>query len=100
MRMEKGTKLFVRIDYAVEGKIMADLDIQEHLTYVKSIAGERYFIGGGFSNINGGMCLFDAQNIEDAQRVAQNDPIIKKGFYRYEIYEWELMVLSEDTINQ
>ena len=70
--------------------------MQDHLAYVKNIANERYFIGGGFLNKNGGMCLFEAENFEEAQKVIQNDPIIEKGLYRFELFEWNVAVLSEE----
>jgi len=41
------------------------------------------------------MCLFEAKNLEEAQDVTRNDPLIERGLYRSEIFEWELAVLSE-----
>ena len=96
--MKKGDKLYVRIDYRVEKKDFTQQDIQDHLTYVEHTAKERYFIGGGFSNIDGGMILFEAEKFEEAQKIAQSDPIIEKGFYRYDLFAWDLTVLSEDLI--
>jgi len=86
------------MDYRVGEEDMTHLDIQDHLAYVEKVAGERFFLGGGFSNIDGGMCLFEAKDFEDAQSFARNDPIIGKGFYRCDIYEWDLAVLSEDMV--
>ena len=99
MLIKKGSKLYVRIDYKVEGKDMTEKDFEEHLDYVRNIAGERYFIGGGFSNIDGGMCIFEAENFEEAQKCAQNDPIMERRIYRYELYEWDLVVLSDNSEN-
>ena len=96
MRLKKGNKLYVRIDYKVENKDMTHQDFQDHLTYVKNVASEQYFVGGGFSNIGGGMILLEAVNLEEAQKVFHNDPIIERGLYRCEIFEWELVVSSED----
>ena len=48
MHMKKGSKLYVRIDYRVEEKNFTDQDFQDHLAYAENVAGERYFIGGGF----------------------------------------------------
>ena len=95
MELKKGAELFVRVDYKVGEKDMTQQDLDDHLAYVRNAAGERYFLGGGFSNTDGGMCLFEAANLEEARKFAQNDPIIEKGFYRYEIFEWKLMILSE-----
>ena len=97
MHMKKGCKLYVRMDYKVGEKDMPRQDFEDHLTYVKNVAKERYFIGGGFSNADGGMILFEAENFEDAQTMAQSDPIMERGLYRYELFVWNLVVLSEDA---
>ena len=95
--MNIGDKLYVRMDYRVEGKETTTQDFQDHLTYLKGVAEERYFMGGGFSNANGGMIIFSADNLAEAQRIAQKDPIIERGLYRVEIYEWDLLILSNNT---
>lgn len=92
--------LYVRIDYKIGEKDLTNQEFQDHLTYVENVAKERYLIGGGFSNTNGGMILFEAGNFEEAQKIAQNDPIIKKGFYRCDIFEWDLVILSKDISTQ
>jgi len=96
MQLKRGSKLYVRIDYKIWGKDMSHQDFQDHLNYLKNIARERYFIGGGFSNTDGGMCLFEAENFEDAQNINKNDPIIERGLYRYELLEWNLVILSDE----
>ena len=93
MRFEKGSKLFVRVDKVGEGE-MTQKDFQDHLEYLNNIAKERYFLGGGFSNINGGMILCEALNIDEAKKIFYQDPIIEKKFYQCEVYEWDLVVLS------
>ena len=100
MHIKKGQRLYVRIDYRIDGKEFTRQDMQDHLTYVKNVAGERYFIGGGFSNKDGGMCLFEAESFEDAQKVPQSDPIIERGIYRYELYEWDLVVLLDNITGE
>lgn len=93
--MKIGDKLYVRMDYKVEGTETTEQDFQDHLAYLKGVAEERYFMGGGFSNAKGGMILFKADNLEEAQRIAQKDPIIERGLFRVEIFEWDLRILSE-----
>lgn len=100
MSMKKGSKLYVRIDYWTGANKLTDQDFQDHIAYVENVARERYFKGGGFSNADGGMILLEAENIEEAQKIFQNDPIIERGIYRYELFEWDLVVLSEEIINK
>lgn len=94
--MKKGSKLYIRIDYRIEETDMTDQDYRVHLDYAEALARERFFIGGGFSNVDGGMLLFKAESMEEAQQIAQNDPIIQRGIYRCDVFEWDLFVLSEN----
>ncbi len=66
--MKKGDKLFVRIDYLVEGKALSSDDFDKHIKYLSNISKERYFLGGGFSNRNGGMIIFKAENMDEAKK--------------------------------
>jgi uncharacterized protein YciI len=99
MSMKKGSQLYVRIDYRVGEKFFSDQDFQDHLAYVENIAKERYLIGGGFSNTDGGMILFEAKNFEEAQKIALHDPLVVRGLYRYELFTWDLVVLSKDMVD-
>lgn len=93
--MKKGDKLFVRIDYKNNGLETTAKDFQDHLAYLKGVAAERYFVGGGFANAGGGMIIFEAKDLEEARMIAQNDPIIARDLYRIELYEWDLLILSD-----
>lgn len=95
--MQKGDKLFVRIDYKNDAAKVSSKDFQDHLDYLKGVAAERYFIGGGFNNASGGMLLFKAKSLEEAKMIAEKDPIIKRRFFRAEVYEWELLILSNNA---
>ncbi|QZY56467.1 YciI family protein [Crassaminicella profunda] len=94
--MKKGDKLFVRIDSKVEGTQTNSNDFNDHIKYLSKVASERYFIGGGFSNTVGGMIVFEAKDLVEAKEVADNDPLIKRSLYRYELFEWDLVILSEE----
>lgn len=75
---------------------MTDSIYQEHLTYVRSVARERLLLGGGFSNAAGGMILFEAVDLDEAQEIVRSDPIIERGFYRCDLFVWELAEVSPD----
>lgn len=97
MNIKNGSVLYARIDKKIGEKELTPQDFQDHLNYVKNIAKERYLLGGGFSNLDGGMILFEAKSLEEAQKIAQNDPIMERGFYECEIFVWKLEVLSENN---
>lgn len=94
--MKKGDKLFVRIDYKNSNSNFKSKDFEEHVQYLKTIASERYLIGGGFNNTKGGMVIFEAKDINEAKKITEKDPLIQKDFYRFELYEWELFILSDN----
>ncbi len=93
--MKKGDKLFARIDYRNKDKEFGPNDFKEHIDYLQKVARERFFLGGGFENTKGGMIIFKAHDLKEAKKIAENDPIIKRGLYTYKIYEWNLVLLSE-----
>lgn len=95
--MKQGDKLFVRVDYKNPDLNFSSKDFEEHLEYLNEISKERYFVGGGFNNAKGGMIMFEAKDIKEAKTIAENDPIIKKNFYSFELYEWELFILSKSN---
>jgi len=96
--MKKGDKLFVRIDFKNNGIERTQKDFQDHLEYLKGVASERYFVGGGFSNTSSGMIVFMAKDLEEAKMITQKDPIIERGFYRFELHEWDLLIVSGNNI--
>ena len=89
MEILKGDKYFVRIDARVEGSKVTAQDISDHMKYVNSLAARRLFVGGGYIDEPGGMCFFTAENLEDAHSSVQDDPLIKRGLYRYELHVWK-----------
>lgn len=93
--MKKGDKLFVRVDYKVEESSSSSKDFNDHIEYLSGVASERYFVGGGFSNTSGGMIIFEAKDLVEAKEIADKDPLIKRNLYRYELFEWDLVILSE-----
>ena len=94
--MKKGSKLYVRIDSRDKGKSTTNQDFEDHMSFVNNLAKERYFVGGAFSGVDAGMVLMEAKSIEEAREIFLKDPIIERGLYKFELYEWELMVLSDN----
>jgi uncharacterized protein YciI len=93
--MNKGEKYFIRIDEKAVKETPPRAVFDEHVAYLLEIAGETAFYGGGFTDNPGGMILFKAKTRERAGEICDNDPIIKSGFYRYTLREWEILISSE-----
>lgn len=86
--------LYVRIDEKIRNKPLSNEEFEQHIKYLKNISEERYFMGGGFKKESGGMILFSAKNMDEAHSIAENDPIILNGAYRYDLKEWEVKFRS------
>lgn len=97
--MKQGNILYVRIDYKVNGAKVTKLDFEDHLRYLKGIAKERLFMGGGFTEKPGGMIIFEAQDITEAKKISNGDPLILRNLYRYDLIEWEMVILSKELWN-
>lgn len=95
--MNKGESLFVRIDYRLEGNDFSSRDFNDHIEYLTEISIGRKFIGGGFANSKGGMIIFEAKDIDEAKEICDNDPLIIKNLYGYELRQWDLVIVSEDV---
>ena len=97
MPMTSGTKCFARIDYPIEGMKLNEQVYNDCVAYLREQAKARFFKAGVFTNANGALVLFHAKDMEAAHEITRNDPIIQGGFYRYELYHWELLIASVDA---
>ena len=95
--MKKDTKLYAQIDYPIEGKEFDPQVYEEAVAYATAMAKERECKIGAFTNANGAMGIFEAESLEEAHALAKNSPLVKHGLYRYELYEWDIVITSEDV---
>lgn len=89
------SKLFMRLDIKIQDMAVPQEDFQAHIEYLTLMANSHYLKGGGFVNEPGGMIIFESRDIEEARSISDRDPIIKKGYYRYELKEWQIALDSE-----
>lgn len=91
----KKETVYVRIDTKIEGEELTPIEFEDHIRYLEKIATERYFKGGGFEKESGGMIIFAAENIDEADRISKNDPIIMRCKYSYQLKEWNIILKSD-----
>lgn len=101
MQMNEQSVLYVRTDYKLDEREVTEEEAMASMEYLQQLASERYLLAGVFGNmeteeIDGAMILFEAKNLEEAQKISDADPIIKGGFYRYELKCWNLMVFPTE----
>lgn len=99
MKLKEGSVLYVRIDYKIGEQVESEQDAMDCMEYLEKIAKERYLVAGVFGDMekeemNGAMMLFEASSLEEAKEITEKDPIIERGFYRYELYHWNVMLVS------
>ena len=102
MSLKEGSVLFARIDYKIGDSQETEQDAIDSMEYLQKIARERYLAAGVFGNMelgtmDGAMVLFEAKNLAEAQKIANDDPIIQRGYYRCDVYQWNVMLLSKNA---
>jgi len=101
--MKKGNTLFQRLDYRREENAWDDQVYEDHLAWVKRNAGERFFIGGGLKNLTtkegAPGCLFEAKDKNEAETLANGDPLISSGLYRYELSKWNMIIFPDNIFD-
>ncbi len=94
--------LYARIDYKIGDRQETEQDAMDSMEYLQKIAAERYLAAGVFGNMelgtmDGAMVLFEAKDLAEAQKIANDDPIIQRGYYRCDVYQWNVMLLSKNA---
>ena len=97
MQMNEQSVLYARTDHKLDEREVTEEEAMASMEYLQQLANERYLLAGVFGDmeteeIDGAMILFEAKDLAEAQRISDEDPIIKGGFYRYELKRWNLMV--------
>ncbi|WP_087972476.1 YciI family protein [Oceanobacillus rekensis] len=68
----------------------------DHLDYLKEKENEgKVFAKGRFTDGTGGLVIYMAENLEEAEAIVKNDPYVVKGARDYEIHEW---VMTTDAV--
>lgn len=83
--MQNDANLFVRVNYSIEGKNSKDQCTGAHITRVNSNGKDKYLIGGGYFNKNGGSFVFKAKDLKEANAIAKNNMFAKNKLYSYEL---------------
>ena len=101
MNLKEGSTLYARIDYKIGDNQETEQDVLDCMEYLQSIAKERYLVAGVFGNMDmeemdGAMILFEANDLEQAQEIANGDPLIQRGFYDCKVYQWNIMFLTNN----
>lgn len=72
--------LFVKIEQGIVEKAEFDRYVPAHIEYVQDLIAKGHKARSGYwGDFGGGMLLFEAESIEQAQTIVENDPLVKNG---------------------
>ena len=85
--------LFVKIESGIVEKAIFDQYVPAHVEYVRKLIAKGHNARTGYwGDIEGGMLLFEAESLEEAQTIVENDPLVKNGCVTYELHQWCVVV--------
>ncbi|WP_013322856.1 YciI family protein [Gloeothece verrucosa] len=84
---------FVKIERGIVEKKTFDQYVPAHKAYVKNLIDKGHKAKTGYwGELGGGMLLFEANSLEEAQKIVKHDPLIENKCVEYEIHEWRIVV--------
>lgn len=84
---------FVKLERGIVDKAIFDRHVPAHLAYVKQLIAQGHGAKSGYwAERGGGMLLFQAASMAEAQRLVEQDPLIQNGCVAYDLHEWCITV--------
>ncbi len=84
---------FVKIEKGIVDKTTFDRFVPAHIEYVRSLIAKGHQAKTGYwGEFGGGMMLFTAASLEEAEAIVAQDPLIQNHCVDYQIHEWCIVV--------
>lgn len=84
---------FVKIESGIVDKTTFDQHVPAHKIYVQALIARGHKAKSGYwANLGGGMMLFEAASMAEAEAIVAEDPLIENGCVDYQLYEWRIVV--------
>jgi uncharacterized protein YciI len=84
---------FAKIETGIVDKATFDQFVPAHKDYVRTLIENGHQARSGYwAELGGGMLLFQADSMEAAKAIVDNDPLIKHHCVTYELHEWCIVV--------
>ncbi len=84
---------FVKLETGLVEKPIFDKYVPAHKAYVQSLIEQgREARTGYWAQRGGGMLLFKAASLDEAQAIVEQDPLVQNGCVEYKLYEWCVVV--------
>ncbi len=83
---------FVKIEEGKVHKSTFDRYIPAHKAYVQELIAKGHKAKSGYwAKMGGGMLLFEAASMDEAQAIVAEDPLIKNNCVNYQLHEWRIV---------
>ncbi|HLO89243.1 MAG TPA: YciI family protein [Nostocaceae cyanobacterium] len=84
---------FVKIEEGKVDKSTFDQHIPAHKAYVQQLIAQGHKAKTGYwAKMGGGMMVFEAASMAEAQAIIASDPLIQNGCVNYQLYEWKIVM--------
>ncbi len=84
---------FVKIEEGKVDKSTFDQYIPAHKAYVQALIAKGHKAKSGYwATMGGGMLLFEAASMDEAQAIIAQDPLIKNNCVNYQLREWRIVM--------
>jgi uncharacterized protein YciI len=84
---------FVKIEEGIVDKATFDQYVPAHRHYVQDLIAKGHKAKTGYwAKRGGGMLLFEANSMEEAQEIVSRDPLIQNHCVTYVLHEWRILV--------
>lgn len=90
--MTKNLGIFVKINYKLDKE--SKKNITEKNVRYKEVNLTKYLLCGGTYNKNGGTLIFQANDLEEAQRIISENPFVNTSSYSFEILSRNKIMLG------
>jgi uncharacterized protein YciI len=84
---------FVKIEKGIVDKATFDQHVPAHIAFVHDLISKGYRAKTGYWECRGGgMLLFEAGSMAEAEAIVAQDPLVQHGCITYQLYEWHIVV--------
>lgn len=84
---------FVKIEIGIVNKSIFDQYVSAHKAYVRQLIAQGHKAKTGYwGELGGGMLLFEANSLPEAQAIVAQDPLVVNNCVKYELHEWCIVV--------
>ncbi|PAX53193.1 YciI family protein [Brunnivagina elsteri] len=85
--------IFVKIEEGKVDKTTFDQHVPAHKAYVQQLIALGHKPRSGYwAKKGGGMMIFEADSMAEAEAIIAADPLVKNGCVNYQLYEWRIVM--------